>query len=305
MLACYLCGDECSEARPAKLPLPCNCKGSIALHEECFIEVLGIPKDAGSLKCSVCKGDYSRDDAIIHKYEGVLIDPESIAFCEQTPQLCSLSVRLYGMALQHVDKKTYPICLDAVKSDGMAIKYVPREFINDTICRSALKSCGWAIQHIPSELMCDDYYNLAIAEDAYVLSILDAHQQTPARCFSAVQAVPEVIRYVLAIQGTGVDSCIWTPTQKQDICDMAIDLSSYVYQDIPDKYKTLQNTLETVHSWGMGLKYVPRHLLTYDVCKEAVSDDGSAIQYVPDAFMTPEIRGIAMAQVYIIDDNDE
>ena len=50
------------------------------------------------------------------------------------------------------------------------------------------------------------------------------------------------------------------------------------------EYKKLYET--AVEQNGMALKYVPEHLIDYNLCKMAVEQNGYALRYVPEKYKT-------------------
>ena len=49
-----------------------------------------------------------------------------------------------------------------------------------------------------------------------------------------------------------------------------------------------------VKDWGDNLQYVPKKLITKELCEVAVSNYGYALQYVPEELKTPELCELAV-----------
>ncbi len=75
-------------------------------------------------------------------------------------------------------------------------------------------------------------------------------------------------------------------------------------EDVPDAKKTPELCRQAVSDCGLALVYVPRWLQTQDLCRVAILQDGMALGAVPKGFKTPEFcleavqqNGMALAYV--------
>ena len=56
-------------------------------------------------------------------------------------------------------------------------------------------------------------------------------------------------------------------------------------RDVPDEFKTYDLCWEAVSDYGNALEYVPKELIDSQICIRAV-DNGLSLQYVPEEFIT-------------------
>jgi DNA gyrase subunit A len=82
----------------------------------------------------------------------------------KTAELCLEAIKLEGWALKYVPAqlKTAELCLEAVKQNGKALEYVPNELKILELCLEAVKQNGWAIEYVPEKLKTVELCRVAI-----------------------------------------------------------------------------------------------------------------------------------------------
>jgi Domain of unknown function (DUF4116) len=77
--------------------------------------------------------------------------------------------------------------LKLVSIDGLNLKKVPKEFINNELCETALKQNAWAFQYVPTELMTAKMCEKAVAKNGNLIEFVPKKLKTKAM-FAAVKA---------------------------------------------------------------------------------------------------------------------
>ena len=128
---------------------------------------------------------------------------------KKTFELCLAAVRMYGQQLVYVphDKKTPELCLIAVQQYGEAIKYVPDEKMTIELCIAAVQQTGWALKYIPDEMKTPELCLVAVQQTEWALEFVPEEIKTIELCLIAVQKggmllnhVPEHLRTVEVVQ---------------------------------------------------------------------------------------------------------
>ena len=192
---------------------------------------------------------------------------------------CIEAVKSEDLALAYVPKelKTPEICMEAVKSNGYALEYVPEELKTPEICMEAVKSNGYALRNVPKELKTPEICMEAVKSNGYALKYVPEELKTPEICMEAVKSNGFALR--------NVSEELITP----EIYMEAIKNKGEVLEYVPKEIKTAEMCMEAVKSNGTALEYVPEEIKTAEMCMEAVKSNGTAIKYVPEELITPEM----------------
>lgn len=186
----------------------------------------------------------------------------------QTPENCLEAVKLNGVALKYVRVQTPEICLAAVKSSGSALIYVKEQTLE--ICLEAVKTCGYALNYVKKEFRTNEMYILAFKYDIRVFRDIGEHTY--------------------------------------ELCLLAVKCSGYALKYVEEKFKTREICLEAVKTCSIALKYVDEQ--TPEICLAAVKVNGKALEFVEDRFKTGEIcfeavKNDAFAIIYIKQREDD
>lgn len=84
---------------------------------------------------------------------------------------CLLAVKRNGFNLKNVKIKTYEVCLEAIKSEGLAIAFVDESMQTDELCLLAVKNDGRALQFIKNQT--EEICLSALKEDELALPFLN------------------------------------------------------------------------------------------------------------------------------------
>jgi len=103
---------------------------------------------------------------IINKDNHELFKSNKLIISDKIPiwenkQLVNILVNINGNLLKFVNNKikSYDICLNAVKNNGMALRYADEEFITKEICDEAYRKYKWIIKQEKNvtDLLCTFY----------------------------------------------------------------------------------------------------------------------------------------------------
>jgi hypothetical protein len=132
-----------------------------------------------------------------------------------------------------------------------------------------------------------------------MLMYVHQHNQTEEMIKSAVTRCGYILKYAaiktpeiceLAVKQTGI-AIAFVPIQKPELCELAVSNNGTSIQYINDI--TPELCILAVNQATYSLKYIPTKMLTFDLCKLAISiSKGTAIKYLHDA--SPELIKFAM-----------
>ena len=150
---------------------------------------------------------------------------------------------------------SYEICLEAVKQNGDALRYVPEELKTSEICLAAVEQDGWALLYVPEDLKTSEICLTAVKQDGMALEHVPKDLKTPEICLAAVKQNGMALRYV------------------------------------PKDFRTPEICLAAVKQDGWALRYVPKDLKTEEIYLAAVKHDSWvlrrwALEYVPEELKT-------------------
>ena len=158
----------------------------------------------------------------------------------RTPEICLEAVKSDGSALKYVpeDIKTPEMCLEAVKHSGLAISSIPKEMLTYGICLEAAKHSGLAISSIPKEMLTYEICLEAVKHSRFAISSIPKEMLTHEICLEAVKYFA-----------------------------IAIDF-------IPQEMLTSEMYLEVVKKSGSFLNEIPIEMRTLEMCIESCSKSG-------------------------------
>ena len=164
--------------------------------------------------------------------------------CKQTPEICLEAVKEDGCALRYIIDQTPDICMSAVQQNGEALRYVKHQ--TPQICIEAVNNCSAALEYVqnPSHEICMS----AVTKNGLMLHYID--NPSPELCLAAVKQNGMALKYI--------------KNQTPDICINAVK----------------QN--------GNALQYV--HEKTTEICIYTINQNLHAVLYVLN--QTPEICSI-------------
>ena len=129
----------------------------------------------------------------------------------KTFELCSEAVKVDGLALWFVPSeffstdpdKTCQMCLNAVTQNGQALDRVPEHIRDRYVCLAAVKQDGNALQFVPEAIKKIPEVRLAaVKQNGWALAHLPQQLRGVDVCTAAVYQKPSAFQYVPKIQQT-------------------------------------------------------------------------------------------------------
>lgn len=79
-----------------------------------------------------------------------------------------------------------------------------------------------------------------------------------------------------------------------DLCTLAMNLSKWNLQYVPDRFKTVKMCEDAISRFGTLLYYVPKRLRTQKMCEDAVSQYMYLLEIVPEHLKTKQMCEFAV-----------
>ena len=171
-------------------------------------------------------------------------------------------VRLDGRAIADVpdSARNQELCLEAVKNDPYAVKFLSRSQCTPEVCLEAVRGNGWVIEH------------------------LSMAQRTPAVYLAAVTQCGAVIKYINEASRTS------------EVCLTAVRQQGAIVRYIGDAQRTHEVCLACVAQDGDAVEHLTDAQRTPEVCLTAVRQESYAVTSLTAEQRTPEIWMAAIEQ---------
>jgi hypothetical protein len=155
------------------------CEIEITNDTRCYIENNKIKSD----KIIITKMIHIKDlnDSLLLKC--VKKQWNILYYIKQTEEICLEAIKTYGIALKFVEKHliTDEICLEAVKQNGLALEYVEKQ--TEEICIEAIKQNLFALLYVKNKT--EEFCLLAIRQTGESLVLIE--EQTEKMCLEAIK----------------------------------------------------------------------------------------------------------------------
>ena len=139
----------------------------------------------------------------------------------QTPEFCMDIVRKNAMAIKYVRNQTPEICLEAVNADPKTLEFVNNQ--TPEICLTAVTMTGFALMYVKEQTL--EICLAAVRQQGLALQYVK--EQTPEICMAAVQSNGRALQFVL--------------DKQSEIIFTAIKKSAYALQFVEDKTDEMWN----------------------------------------------------------------
>lgn len=214
-----------------------------------------------------------------------------IYFSEQSREMCLTLVKQDKHAFAfikypfNIDKEIY---LEAVKFNGLMLKYIDEKFINRELCLIAVKQNGCAIKYVVKYFDDKDIYFEAIKQNPFALAYIE--QQDRELCLFAVNLNSSVLQYVknqdkeiclICVRKNGL-SLQYIKEQDEEICLAAISKEEYAIQYILKQTKNI--CMAAVKKNPLILRCI--HEQDRDICLTAVKINAFSLLHIKEEFYT-------------------
>lgn len=205
----------------------------------------------------------------------------------QTLEEVKTAVEQEGLALQYASKmllKRHPELYGiAVRSNGLALKYVPYTHRYEGIYEDAVRSNPKALGLVPDDKQTGDLYLVAVRTDGRALEDVPRKHITK-----------ELVRAAFA---SDVRAIKYAPAR---FCDRKMALSAVseygsLLGYVPTRIINSEIASAAVANDGDALDSVPSRLITRALCEKAIQSEPLSIRYVPPRFFD-ELVGEAVTR---------
>lgn len=204
-------------------------------------------------------------------------------------------------------KKTYNVCLAAVKHRGISLKYVPEELKTADLCLTAVTDNGFALKYVPEELKTLDLclLNVNIFRDAFkfipikyltVELSLQLSKRNYPNFIHLEQHVPHFLTHELFLQyfETHPRAYKYLPNylKTDKVCLKLARCGMLEY--IPEDKKTDKLCITSYNTNIKSFEFLPQHLKTYKRSLKYLSLKPYFIRYVPQNIIDKKMALIAI-----------
>ena len=162
----------------------------------------------------------------------------------------------------------------SVKQNGMALKFIPKEYQTPSVCKMAIENNPEAFQYVADQTL--DVCLTAVKLDGKLISIV--HDKYKAKC--SLAAVKQNWR------------CFEDVIQSYENALAAVEQYGMLLESVKDEFIDNNICLAAVKQTGYALPFVKNQ--TAEICKAAVENEGTAIKFCDKKFITDELKMIAV-----------
>lgn len=209
---------------------------------------------------------------------------------EQTPEIVNAVIQADGIALKDVAKRlvTADLCQIAVQQNGLALACIVEKYpdkLSDEMIYEAVKNDGLAIEYVPRDKITKELAQIAIQQPlkegsapykypiAYIPpSLLDYPMVT-----ESIKKAPLSLRYV--------------PRELMTKALMlrAVTDDGRALGGIPEEYRTKDLVKIAMAFNPFMIQFVPIQLRTKTICEKAFQEDPFILKWIPSKFITSEM----------------
>lgn len=212
---------------------------------------------------------------IMIKYEDVCL--EAIKRDGRMLEYLDKDIRYVNGKLEHFSHMKEIYCEIAVQQTGIALKYVPRRFLTESLCVMAIKQTYHAYKHVCQFGLLEEFNLKVAAINGLVLKYIPVEQQTEAVCLTAIKQNIKAFKYLIKKYpsvlkyAVGVDCFLlrFIINQTEEICKHAVSQNGYAI--VHAKIATYNVCLAAVQQNVGSLKYIKGDL--YDRMVEYINDN--------------------------------
>ena len=183
---------------------------------------------------------------------------------------------VYAHSIENIPNNmlTEEMCGNIVRRKGYFLSKVPSRFITSTMCKDAVLDSPHAIRFVPTELATEDLYLMAVKLDGSVLELIKKEYRTDNIRLTALN------NYMFAIKFLDEDE------MSEEVCQMIV--SKFGLCKIPRSKISPTVAFSSLNRNVKDIKYVPLTVLTPDMCKYVLNNQGS-LDLIPSSFLSEAI----------------
>ena len=231
---------------------------------------------------------------------------------ENHPEVILKMIHNNGMHLQNLNyfEKTDIICRLAIKSNGMAIEFVPLPLVDFYMCYDAVNENVQAYQFVPDCFRNQELKEMMIKKSPSLINTLPICDITRDMIMSVLLDDLNILQFLPNNQHI-------KNLFANNMCDF-IDECADLYMYVPKEYFSYDHalymiainpkafnsfrflgskfTLDCVKNSKLHFKHIPTQSVTCKLLKELVLCRGSIINELPDRFLFPELYEICIKE---------
>ena len=193
------------------------------------------------------------------------------------------AVKWNGGALKNVPEelKTAEVCLEAVKKDADALAFVPENLKTAEICLEAIKKDADALPYVP-------WGQLNLTDPAKA-----SPKEFNAACFKAMKHDIVAFRYIQYVPEKFIMESF---KEYHAICLKEMKRHGSNFQYLPKNLMTEEICLAAVYNDNRMLPDLPENIKTPEFCLKLMKQNGKALEYVPEKLRTTELCLVAVKE---------
>lgn len=182
-----------------------------------------------------------------------------------------------GNLLKHMKNSPNGLCRIAINATPESIQYVPKSYLDQDICIKVLSSDGLLIKHIPLDLLNDKIIHTAINQNPESLLLLPEFYRKPKMVSFAIKKNGAMIQY---LRKTLIPDNLYLK---------AVQSNPTSIEFLPERLKTYELCLDAVKRNGKSIRFVDRNIIDENMINSAFDNDQSSIQYFEKKWITKEM----------------
>jgi len=185
-------------------------------------------------------------------------------------------------------RKTELVCLAALQSDPMHLKYVPEKYLSDELIVHVLRMNGAMLSDIDEKRRTPEMYAAALESDGRALMYFQKETITPEAAMKAVKLDGTALEFV-------PENLITPELCRAALSSIAADYEVIEYVPFPEV--CLEHLKKNEHNNGdvfLVFGSIKPEVITSEMAQLAVRLEPSCIQFVPDKIKTPEMCASAV-----------
>ena len=158
---------------------------------------------------------------------------------------------------------TPQICKNAVKRNGLNLKYVPEQYLNTKMCLIAVQNDGEALKVVPKKIL--------FSKKGYELCLTAVRNDSKG---NALSFVPD---------------CYKRGKNGKILCEEAIRANEFALEYVPKKYMSEELVTSFVRRHPERLWHIPTEYISSDLCLELIEQNPRVILDIPAPLLTEEL----------------
>lgn len=219
---------------------------------------------------------------------------------KRTPEIIKEALKSNGMVLKYIPKseQTLEQCEIALnqKRWDSALRYVSKKLLSKELCIIAAENSGNALEYIPEKFLCNEIYQKVLPNNRFMLNYLPIEYKTT-KFYNelvcndglALEYLPkEIITkencYKAVEQNWKALKFVPNKFISNKLFECAIFQDYSALGELPEEKRTLDFCKKSINIDGRSLQYIPEEICTIELCLMAIKKNSNALCYLPTRF---------------------